>query len=67
MKRNDILNKRVREIDDEITLFFTYHPALTKVFEILQKEHRTTKPEYKFCTGSNPARGVSEIHSVEDL
>ena len=26
-----------------------------------------TKPELKFCAGSNPARGVSEIHDGEDF
>ena len=25
------------------------------------------KPELRFCTGSNPARGVSEIRDGEDL
>ena len=27
----------------------------------------STKPELRFCTGSNPACGVSEIHDGEDL
>ena len=27
----------------------------------------STKPELRLCTGSNPARGVSEIHDGEDL
>ena len=27
----------------------------------------STKPELRFCTGSNPARGVSEIRDGEDL
>ena len=27
----------------------------------------STKPELRFCTGSNPAHGVSEIHDGEDL
>ena len=26
-----------------------------------------TKPELRFCTGLNPARGVSEIRNGEDL
>ena len=25
------------------------------------------KPEHRFCAGSNPARGVSEIRDGEDL
>ena len=27
----------------------------------------STKPELRFCTSSNPARGVSEIRDGEDL
>ena len=27
----------------------------------------STKPELSFCTGSNPARGMSEIRDGEDL
>ena len=27
----------------------------------------STKPELKFCAGSNPARGVSQIRDGEDL
>ena len=27
----------------------------------------SSKPELRFCAGSNPARGVSEIRDVEDL
>ena len=27
----------------------------------------SSKPELRFCTGSNPARGVSEIRDGEDL
>ena len=26
----------------------------------------STKPEFRFCAGSNPARDVSEIHDGED-
>ena len=27
----------------------------------------STKPEFRFCAGSNPARGVPEIRNGEDL
>ena len=27
----------------------------------------STKPEIRFCAGSNPARGLSEIRDGEDL
>ena len=40
MNRTDLLSKREKEIDNRITLVFTYHVALTKVYEILQKTHR---------------------------
>ena len=42
MNRADLLSKRKKEIDKRITLVLTHHPALTKVFEILQKAHRHT-------------------------
>ena len=42
MNRTDLLSKGDKEIDNRITLVFTYHPALTKVYEILQKVYRHT-------------------------
>ena len=27
----------------------------------------SSKPEFRFCAGSNPAHGVSEIHNGEDI
>ena len=40
MNRSDLLSKCKNEIDNRITLVLNYHPALTKVYEILQKAHR---------------------------
>ena len=40
MNRADLLSKRKKEIDSKITLVWTYHLALTKVYEILQKANR---------------------------
>ena len=37
------------------------------VVDITTAQLHSTKPELSFCTGSNPARGVSEIHDGEDL
>ena len=34
---------------------------------ITTAELHATEPELRFCTGSNPARGVSEIRDGEDL
>ena len=37
------------------------------VVVIATAQLHSTKPELRFCTGSNPARGVSEIRDDEDL
>ena len=42
MSKADLLRKRKKEIDNRITLVLTFHAALTKVYEILQKAHRHT-------------------------
>ena len=34
---------------------------------IITAQLHPTKPELRFCAGSNPARGVSEIRDSEDL
>ena len=37
------------------------------VVVITTAELHSTKPELRFCAGSNPVRGVSEIRNGEDL
>ena len=37
------------------------------VVVIATTQLHSTKPELRFCAGSNPARDVSEIHDGEDL
>ena len=37
------------------------------VVVITTTQLHSTKPELRFCAGSNPAHGVSEIHDGEDL
>ena len=37
------------------------------VVVITTAQLHSTKPELRFCTGSNPARGVSGIRDGEDL
>ena len=37
------------------------------VVVITTRQLQSTKPELRFCTGSNPTRGVSEIGDGEDL
>ena len=37
------------------------------VVVIITAQLHSTKPELKFCAGSNPARGVSDIRDGEDL
>ena len=40
---------------------------LTCVVVITTVQLHSTKPELRFCAGSNPARGVSEIRDGEDI
>ena len=37
------------------------------VVVITTAQHYSTKPQLRFCTGSNPAHGLSEIRDGEDL
>ena len=37
------------------------------VVVITTAQLHSTKPELRFCTGSNPVHGVSEIRDSEDL
>ena len=37
------------------------------VVVITTAQHHSTKPQLRFCTGSNPADGLSEIRDGEDL
>ena len=37
------------------------------VVVITTAQIHSSKPELRFCAGSNPARGVSEIRDGEDL
>ena len=37
------------------------------IMVIVIAQLHSTKPELRFCAGSNPARGVSEIRDGEDL
>ena len=37
------------------------------VAAITTTQLHSTKPELRFCAGSNPARGVSEIRDGQDL
>ena len=39
----------------------------TDVVVITTAQLHSTKSELRFCAGSNPARGVSEIRDGEDL
>ena len=37
------------------------------VMAIATAQLHSTKPEFRFCAGSNPARSVSEIHDGEKI
>ena len=41
--------------------------SAANIVVITTAQLHSTKPELKFCTGSNPAHGVSEIRDGEDL
>ena len=41
--------------------------SISSVVVITAAQLHSTKPQLRFCAGSNPARGVSEICDVEDL
>ena len=41
--------------------------ARRRVLVITAAQLHSTKPELRFCAGSNPARGVLEIRDGEDL
>ena len=43
-------------------IYFKFTPAVITTTQL-----HSTKPELRFCVGSNPACGVSEIHDGEDL
>ena len=47
----------------------SYQPDIDKIYVVVitAAQLHSTKPEIRFCTGSSPARGVSEIHNGEDL
>ena len=49
----------------EIKLVISYWCRSVVVISTAQLH--STKPELRFCAGSNPAGGVSEIHDGEDL
>ena len=37
------------------------------IVDITAAQFHSTKPEFRFCAGSNPARGMQEIYDGEDL
>ena len=45
----------------------SYKQLVHGVVVITTAQLHSTKPELRFCAGSNPARGVSEIRDGEDL
>ena len=46
---------------------FRIDPDITRTQLITTAQIHSTKPELRFCAGSNPARGASEICDGEDL
>ena len=77
-----VLNYHIRKKINKIKLFKNHrqdceHPKIAKIdvyttsnfftLNITAAQLHSTKPELRFCTGSNPARSMSEIHDGEDL
>ena len=50
MNKNDLLKKRTKELGKRITKVRTYHPALNKVYEILQKAQNHSLPSVRLST-----------------
>ena len=59
------------ETSIEATYWFiqigSYKQLVHGVVVITTAQLHSTKPGLRFCAGSNPARGVFEIHNGEDL
>ena len=52
----------------KIDLFHLFFLQIRRgVVVITTRQLQSTKPELRFCTGSNPTRGASEIGDGEDL
>ena len=68
MNRTDLLSKREMEIDNRITPVLTYHPALNKVYEILQKTHRHTLKSQRLTLilPSPPRLAFGNAKTLED-
>ena len=50
-----------------LILFPAFPPLRRGVVVITTAQLHSIKSELRFCAGSNPARGVSEIRDGEDL
>ena len=51
-----------------VTYFSFFYILLCRgVVVLTTAQLHSTKPELRFCVGSNPARGISKIHDGEDL
>ena len=47
--------------------FPLFHPWRSGVMVITTAQLHSTKPELRFCAGSNPGRGELDIRHSEDL
>ena len=69
--RSSFLENNSGELPSEDKDFFIrfFHTCWWRrgVVVITTAQLHATKPEFRFCTGSNPARGESEIRDGEDL
>ena len=76
--QNNLRFSELLDLDNSVTVHQKYLQALvTESYEVYfwhrgvvvinTAQLHSTKPELRFCAGSNPARGVSEIRDGEDL
>ena len=67
--QNDLLKKKTDTLKKYIVTSHIENVAPWRrgVVVIINPKLHSTKPELRFCAGSNPVRGVSEICDGEDL
>ena len=66
IKEAHYLSKMFCDID--LTNFLTIISFWRRIVVVITiGQLHSTKPELRFCVGSNPARGLSEIRDGEDL
>ena len=58
--------KDYAEIEKQINVSVNVFRGYRRVVVVTTEKFHSTKPELRFCAGSNPARNLSEIRDGED-